>query len=155
MLFRLSQVSQNIPEDEPMLFIHSAFILSYFVHSIISLCSSSACQGTQRARGSQVCRLSPSGSVLPGAKKGAGLLGKRRSFQPQKLSAWAQQPKVFLKSAGVSFNSLRNQLELLTNSGKHLQSACKFNDTNDYRAKRQSFQRKEAMLMSLINAPWL
>lgn len=77
MIFRLSQVSQNIPADEPMLFIHSAFILGYSVHAIISLCSSSACQGTQSERGSQVClRLSPSGSVLPGAKSGGRVLGQ-------------------------------------------------------------------------------
>lgn len=80
MIFRLSHISQNIPEDEPMLFIRSALILSYFVRGIISLCSSSACQGTQRARGSQVCLLSPSRSLLPGVGKGAGLVGKRKSF---------------------------------------------------------------------------
>lgn len=50
MIFRLSQVSQNIPEDELMLFIHSAFILGYFMHCIILLCSSSTCQGTQHRK---------------------------------------------------------------------------------------------------------
>lgn len=66
MIFRLSQVSQNIPEDELMLFHSLCFILSYSVHCIISLCSSSTCQGTQRARGSQVCWLSPNGCFLWG-----------------------------------------------------------------------------------------
>lgn len=50
MIFRLWQVSQNIPEDELMLFHSLCFILSSFVHCIISLCSSSTWQGTQSQR---------------------------------------------------------------------------------------------------------
>ena len=34
---------------------------------------------------------------------------------------------MFLKSAGVLFNSIGNRLELLSNYGKHLWSVCKFN----------------------------
>lgn len=119
MIFRLSQVSQNIPGDEPMLFHSLCFILSYASHCIISLCSSSACQGAQRARGRQVCWLSPSGWFFfvggGGQKREGGLLDRRESLEPQKLSDWAWQPEVFLKSAGVSFNSVRNKLELLSN----------------------------------------
>lgn len=50
MIFRLSQVSQNIPEDELMLFHSLCFILSSSMHCIISLCSSSTCQGTESNR---------------------------------------------------------------------------------------------------------
>lgn len=50
-----------------------------------------------------------------GQKREGGLLDRRGSLEPQKLSDWARQPEVFLKSAGVSFNSIRNKLELLSN----------------------------------------
>lgn len=49
--------------------LHSlCFILSSSLHCIISLCSSSTSQGTQKATGSQVCWLSPSGCFLRGRK---------------------------------------------------------------------------------------
>lgn len=127
MIFRLWQVSQNIPEDELMLFHSLCFILSSFVHCIISLCSTSTWQGTQSQRKSGTLAQPQRMCSLEGGK--AGLLDERRSFQPQKLSYCTQQPEVFLKSAGVLYNSIRNQLELVSNYGKHLQSVCKFNCT--------------------------
>lgn len=80
MIFRLSQVSQNIPEDEPMLFIHSAFILSYFAHGIISLCASPACQGTQGARGESGMPAQPQRICSSRGKKGGRTIGQEKAI---------------------------------------------------------------------------
>lgn len=80
MIFRLSQVSQNIPEDELMSLHSLCFILSYFVHCIISLCSSSTCQGTQRGEEVRHSGSAPMDVFFWVGGGGAGLLDERRSF---------------------------------------------------------------------------
>lgn len=52
MFLRLSQVFQNMPEDERMLFHSVCFIHGGFCAGIMSLRPSSLCQGTHKTRGS-------------------------------------------------------------------------------------------------------